>query len=385
MTDSEQKRYTLEDLEVHEVSVVDRGANKRKLLVIKNAEDSMLDSTPAPTHDPVVAAQAEKAKETTDLIVGLSDETKAAVGGMLDNLSKRIDALSEAVKAAPTGEGGVSDKFKSEVAGLSVALRQLGVSEPTELADVAKALPPMSVPLTAGYGYSGMTMADVANAAPEYVMTAEGPMMKMPMEAMKGMACKYAMDELYKAEDELYKGDLMKACVCIYVCLKALGPFVPDDGGMPQQMAYAMKMLMEPKMAEAFKQYAFNQPQASIPAGVPNSHFPVNSEKPGSGTSEGHLAKAGRKLSQSRLDKLTDITAQLQALLAEAAPATAGEKDAVAKLADLTALAKAQAVKIQQLQSARPSGNVITPEGETAPHSNPVVWPDDLNDLPDQK
>ena len=301
--------YRLEDLDVKEVSVVDRGANKRKLLVVKNAEVPMskdaLENTgadeavePAVTPDPVVDAQAEKAKAATELIVSLPEGVRDSVGKALTELSTRLGALGEAVKASAPGEGGLSDKFKAEMTTLSFALRSLGgVDKSTTTDAIDKSLMAEGHPIAQAYA------VDYTKTVPEVVMTSEGPMMKMPMEAMKGMACKYAMEKLYEAEDALYQGDMGGCCVSIYAACKAMGPFVPDDSGMPQQMAMAMKMFLGKELAmETMKQYAFNQPQPSIPAGVPDSHLPANMEKPGSGSS-GDLAKAGRKLNASDLGK----------------------------------------------------------------------------------
>ena len=203
---------------------------------------------------------------------------------------------------------------------------------------------------------------------------------------MKAIACKMALEEAYKAEDALYEGDMAKACACIYVCLKAMGPFVPDDGGMPQQMAYAMKAIMG-----IDKQYAFNQPQPSNAAGVPTSQPPANGEQPGSGVSEGNLAKAGRKISGARLDKLSSVLDTLNALVSELDPQRASTEKGGAptmdeatqgKIKKLLSLVKSQQARINELSGARPTGNAVTPEGDGNSNPGPrVVWPDDLNDL----
>lgn len=391
MTD--EKRYVLEDLEVKEVSVVDRGANKRVLLMVKNGDpmptDETVTETAATESDPVVEAQAEKAKDTTELIVGLPADMRDAMAKMLTEVSARVGILGEAVKAATDGEGGVTDKFKNEVMGLSNALRMLASAEKADdIAAVEKGVL-MGAPTPMAQGY-GVPMMD---AAPEYVMTAEGPMMKMPVAAMKAVACKYAMDQMYKAEEMLAKEDYSGCCACIYVCLKAIGPFVPEGGGMPQQMAYAMKMLMEPKMMEAMKQYAYNQPQPSIAAGVPDAQMPAHMEQPGSGSAPAdELAKAGRKIAGAKLTKLEELLAQLSGVVAELRPTetvkTESDADAANlkdKIIALAKLAKAQQATIDRMNATRPTGHAL-PYVEADDDNSPagkVLWPDDLNDLSD--
>lgn len=393
-----EKRYQLEDLEVREVSVVDRGANKRKLLVVKNQDGDPTmpqDATaPAePTSDPIVQAQADKATSDTDLIVSLPEPVRDAIAKVLGDIGGRVGALGEAVKAASPGEGGVSEKFKGEVLALSSALRRMvGAEKTDDIAEIEKTILAEAYPANVQQGYM------MGQAAPEYVMTDSGLMMKMPAEAMKSIAAKYAMDKLYDAEDALYGGDYGSCCACIFVAVKALGPFLPDDGGMPQQMAYAMKAISLSD-EEFEKQYAFNQPQPSIAAGVPDSHPPVNMEQPGSGAATtGNMAKAGRKIAGARLSKLEELLAQLGQVVTELKPEAAAPvaKSAAptkteispelrSKLVEMAEVIKSQANEIKVLKSARPTGHAAEVGGDSSdkPKSGKVLWPDDLNDLND--
>ena len=395
------KRYVLEDLEVREVSVVDRGANQRKLLVVKNQDgDQPMPEAPAATEaetteepNPVVQAQADKAASETDLIVSLPENVRDAVAKMLGDVGARAGALGEAVKAAPTGDGGVTDKFKSEVFALSTALRlMVGAEKSEDIANIEKTILAEAQP-------TGVTM--MTDSAPEYVMTEQGMMLKMPPAAMKEMACKYAMDKMYAAESALYDGDVGSCCVSIFMAAKALGPFLPDDGGMPQQMAYAMKAISV--SAEDFaKQYAFNQPQPSIAAGVPSSHAPANMEQPGSGVATtGSMSKAGRKISGARLSKLEELLAQLTGVVTDLQPVAVApvavpvetakteqpaDAELRAKLRELVGVVKAQANEIKDLRSARPVGHAASHGGGEAgdnPSPGKVLWPDDLNELND--
>jgi len=375
MTD--EKRYVLEDLEVKEVSVVDRGANKRVLLMVKNGDpmptDETVTETAATESDPVVEAQAEKAKDTTELIVGLPADMRDAMAKMLTEVSARVGILGEAVKAASDGEGGVTDKFKSEVMGLANALRMLaGAEKADDIASVEKGV--LMAPPTP------MAQSFDLSATPEYVMTSEGPVMKMPEAVMKYMACKYAMEQMYQAESMLAKEDYAGCCMCVFACLKAIGPFVPDGGGMPQQMMQAMK------------QYAYNQPQPSIAAGVPDAQMPAHMEQPGSGAAPAdELAKAGRKIAGEKLTKLEELLAQLSGVVAELRPTetTKSESADAANLKDkiiaLAKLAKAQQATIDRMNATRPTGHAL-PYVEADDDNSPagkVLWPDDLNDLSD--
>lgn len=409
----EQKVYRLEDLDVNEVSHVDRGANKRTYLMVKNAEDNDMPQpktpeaapaaeTPAPSvektdevpateapatepeakPDAVVAAQAEKAGEDTALMTALPASVRESMGAMLTDLSKRIGALGDAIKAAPEGEGTVTDKFKNELLSTSVALRQLiGAEKAADIEGIEKGVLTMGVPMAGPMQMSGESMV---------VQTAEGPMVKMPLEMMKGMACKYAMDKLYDAEDMLYDSDLDGCCICIITALKSLTPFVSGETAMPADVQMAYK---------AMKQYAFNQPQPSIAAGVPDAKKPDGEPPEGMGVQDGNLAKAGRKISGANLDKLSSMATELEALLADLRPAVEEAKvtkadDQVAtlrgQLASVVALAKQQQKQLNTLRSSRPLGNSSGPvEGSTEVTKSPEPsWPDDLTDLlkndPDQ-
>jgi len=383
--------YVLADLDVKEVSVVDRGANKRQLLVIKNAENAMptkpevpeAEATPAASPAPAQAVE-QAAPDNDGLIVGIPEGVAKSLASAFGEMSQRLSALGEAVKAAPAGEGGVTDKFKGEVMTISSALRQLiGAEKSGKLGELLE----KGGFMDSAYSVSKMPPTDMA---PEYVMTEQGLMMKMPAEAMKQMACGYSMEKMYSAESALYDGDLLSCCVELYICLKALSPFIPSDSEMPQPMAMAMRLFSGEQ--PTVKQYATNQPQPSIAAGVPTAKHPESAPVPGMGSSEGDLAKAGRKLAGPKLDKLEGVLAQLASLVSELQPANVPASGEVAKadsaardkLLQLARLAKAQADEIKMLRSARPVGNAGPVEGDNGQSSSgEVSWPDDLNDLDD--
>lgn len=377
MSMTEEKRYAiLEGLEVVEVSVVDRGANKRPLLVVKNAGAEM-STTPetsenVPTPDPVAAAQAQKAAQDTDLIVSLPTELRDGLSKMLGEVGQRVAALGEAVKATQPGEGGMSDKFKSEVAAVSTALRKMiGVEKSDDLQRVEKVF---------SDGYANPTPD---YSAPEYVMTPDGPMMRLPMEAMKAIACKYASEMMWKAEDALFDGNVGGCCMAMLTCFKTIAPFAKAD-----EVPIAMLAMLD-------KQYAFNQPQASIAAGVPTSAAPAHQEQPGSGSLTSPMAKAGRKISGERLSKLESMLAELNTMVSELRPDAADERTAPvavdvqvvetmkSQVTELANLAKSQEAELKQLRSARPIGNAGPVEEPTNTPTGPVLWPDDLNDLDD--
>ena len=386
--------YRLEDLEVKEVSVVDRGANMRKLLVVKNA-----DGTPAT--DQVVAAQANKAEETTDLIVALPLELRDELGTMLSDVSTRLGALSEAVKATDPGAGGLSEKFKSEMAGLGSVLKRLGGVEkslainPLDKAALANGT---AIDVT-GIPHS------VKEASIDYVMTPQGPLMRMAPEEMMKVAMRYAIDEMWKADDALcYDEDMAGACGFLFSAMKALAPFIP--AGPP---ASELALAAEQMKAVLTKQYAFNQPQASIAAGVPTAMTGVVDPKGGNGVGNAaDLTKKGHKqFTPDRLAQLDGMFKTLQSLMAEVSmpaepaavvePAPAAPPAPVATTKDEGISPEVQAVLAKMagaikhlkaenasLSSARSLGNAAAPEANAStPTPAAVSWPDDLNDLPD--
>jgi len=384
--------YRLEDLDVKEVSVVDRGANMRKLLIVKNAEVPMpTNAQPAATPeaksgDPVVDAQASKAEATTDLIVALPVELRDELGKMLDGIAVRVGALSEAVKATEPGEGGLSDKFKSEIVGLGSVMKRLGGVEKSKAINALD-----KAALASGDPIDHLGIPRVSkDASVEYVMTAEGPLMKMPPGEMMKVAMRYAIDEMYKAEDCLYYDeDMGGACAYLFSAMKALGPFIADS---PATLAMAEAVLG--------KQYAFNQPQPSIAAGVPSSHKGANEPPEGMGKGNaGDLTKGRPQFSDDRLSKLEGMFAVLQQVLTDVrpapAPAVTDVEDEIKKdegepvspdvqlaLTKMAGLIKSLEAENKTLKSSRPLGNAAvggTPPSQ--PKSAKVHWPDDLNDL----
>lgn len=360
--------YILEDVEVKEVSVVDRGANKRPLLVVKNAkaEEPVTVQSNEQQGDPVVAAQAEKASQTTHLMVSLPEAVRDEVGGMLDSLSKRLGALSEAVKASAPGEGGLTDAFKSEVLGLSTVMRRLiGVEKASAVNSVDKAALAEGKPIDP---HAGLAVPVQLSSNIEYVMTPEGPLMKMPPDMMLKVAIRFAHDEMYGAEDCLYCDDVVGCCTRLYNCMKALAPFIPAEGSLPEAVQMALGLMLG-------KQYAYNQPQSSVPAGVPASQPPANPETSG-------VAKSS---------KLQELFAQLGELLGDAAPQ---QQQPVAKAASIPPELREGLIKMAHqvralsaenatLRGTRPLGNAGQVEETPFQQSKPVHWPDDLNDLPD--
>jgi len=380
--------YRLEDLDVKEVSVVDRGANMRKLLVIKNAEDPMPTNT-----DPVVAAQADKAGDTTDLIVALPEELRDELAKMLDGISVRVNALSEAVKATDPGEGGLSEKFKNELVGLGSVMKRLGgVDKSRPINELDKA----ALDNGAVIDRLGIPQPSAADKGVEYVMTAEGPLMKMPPGEMMKVALRYAIDEMYKAEDALYYDeDMAGACVCLFNCMKALGPFIAEGQAAPiMQAADQMKAVLT-------KQYAFNQPQPSIAAGVPAAHS--GAAEPPAGTGKGNPGDLTKAKLEGMFEMLKHqvagmLSVQSDAEVGTGAPTTQNVDDEIKNgedegtlspaaqeaLTKMAGLIKSLKAENAGLRSGRPLGNSV-PDGGDSPKPTQVKvhWPDDLNDLDD--
>lgn len=410
----------LEDLEVKEVSVVDRGANKRGLLVVKNTsgdpmpkdafEQAISDAqtgkeTPADdlslkddgtsveqaekpadgdakkppfppkgkkekgddsAPDPVVEAQAAKAAEDTELIVGMDEATKTSYVETLKAMATRISALGEAVAAAKSDSGATtSEKLLGEIVSVSQGLGRLAATDKAEvITALAKGL--LAEPQAAQVAMASMPME----------MTATGPMFKVPVEMALPMMAEFARKQLYQAEDMLYgpEYDMGKVMMILMGVMKVLGPFIPDAGGMP----------MQTEMAEIFQQYAFNQPQKSIPAGVPDAQLPEGMEK------------SGRKISGANMGTLEEMFEKLGNMISDAKtkdsstePVTKAESPEIARLTGqvekLTKLAKAQHTQLASMKSERPTGHA-TSIGDTNiedTETKQVTWPDDLNTLND--
>lgn len=416
MTLKEEKVTRLEDLEVKEVSMVDRGANLRTLLVVKNAGDKMPDAfdqaaadaqsgkviaaddpnarddgqaeveakkpdflkpgakaedeedgkkpgKKAPPFggkgktdkdsDPVVEAQAAQASEDTQLIVGMDEATKAAFSSTLQLMENRLGALRTAVESATSDANAqTSQKLVNEIAEVSGALGRLAATD--KAAEVIAAMAKGSDAATAQISMAQMEM------------TKNGPVFQMPMEMALPMCCEAATKSLYQAADALMgEPDMGKACGAAMKAMKMLGPFM----SAPMSAEYGADF-------DTFKQYAFNQPQGSIPAGVPNDKLP-----------EG-MIKAGKKISGANLSKLEELFAELGTTLEALRPTeiAKGGTPSIAKLeahvAKLTTIAKTQHAELTQLRGARPAGHASSQgEADELPSlSGKTVWPDDLNE-----
>jgi len=336
--------------------------------------------------DAVIEAQADKAKDDTTLAIEMSAEVKAQVGDMLAKMSDRMKALSEAVLAAREGEGALPDKMRNEIVEVMQALSAVAAPatektdavetpEDTEKGLLAEAGNPamvtasadeMARPIAMRYA---MKMADMTK---EYLSKAQvlliGPMGDMEDDAddIEQMMSEKSMHEKRVAHTHA----MAKAMGCMVKAVKAIGPFLPDDGGAPMQ--------------EVAAAYAYNPPQASQPAGVPSAQMPG-----------ANLKKAGRKISGARLDKLEAMHSQLAALLGElrdveatdttekVSKATTAKDEEISRLASqvqqLTEIAKNQHAQLHSMKSSRPDTNVSA-AGDFAQDVTPFSWPDDLND-----
>ena len=381
---TDKKVTRLEELEVHEVSVVDKGANKRTLLVVKNAGEDMADENldaddlntrddgsplddgdedfgadPASVSDDaevesveqaagtdaVVEAQAVAAAEDTSLVVGMDPDTQASFVEMLKGMQDRIGALGLAVGAAKAEPGAAtSPKLAEEIGEIAKTLgRLVGVNK----GEALKALH--------GEKESLMFEMDPSKMA----LTKEGATYSMPLEMAAPMVCEYAREMLYQAADMMYKPyDMDSAYGLAHKAQKALGPFLSE---------------------ETKKQYAYNQPQASISAGVPDSKAVPNP------------ATKAAAITPERLDQLEKAIEGLQGDTKPAPkPATVAkseDSELHGKVKELVKLCKSQQEEIATLKKgSRGVGNSAS-VGDEAPEGDgqsDVVWPDDLTTLIDQ-
>jgi hypothetical protein len=374
MSTDDKKVTRLEDLEVHEVSVVDKGANKRTLLVVKNAGEEMPEQSELPADDlslrddgtaiddsedfgepapevleeveqaadtdAVVEAQAVQAENDTSLVVSMDGETQSAFVEMLKGMQDRLGALGLAVEAAKPEPGApTSLKLASEIADIAKTLgRLVGANKGEAIMALLGKTTPAAITL------------DPSKMA----LTKTGATYEMPLEMAKPMVAEYARDMLYNACDHMYAPvDMDTAYKNVYGAMKAMGPFLAED---------------------TQKQYAYNQPQPSYPAGVPDSK-PPNSVKKG--------------ISHERLASLegmvNDLSAQLKEPASEPEPVAAIAKSDDSKLhgklKQLVTLCKAQRAEIVELKGARQIGNAEPVGDRDEGDGQKVVWPDDLNEL----
>jgi hypothetical protein len=373
---TDKKVTRLEDLEVHEVSVVDKGANKRTLLVVKNAGEEMPEQAELPADDDlslrddgtaiddgdedfgepapevteeveqaadtdaVVEAQAVQAEADTSLVVSMDGETQTAFVEMLKGMQDRLGALGLAVEAAKPEPGApTSLKLASEIADIAKTLgRLVGANK----GEAIQAL-------------LGKTEAPSLTLDPSKMeLTKTGATYAMPLEMAKPMVAEYAREMLYQACDSMYSPyDMEMAYKNVYGAMKAMGPFLTED---------------------AQKQYAYNQPQPSYPAGVPDSKPPSSVKK---GISHERLA--------SLEGMVNDLSAQLKKaneVTEPAAPVTkSGDSELHGKLKKLVTLCKAQQAKINELSTVRKIGNAEPVGDRDEGDGQNVVWPDDLNEL----
>lgn len=344
-----------------------------------------------PSDDPVVEAQADKADEETHLAVEMNADVRAKVGDILAKMSDRMKALSEAVLAARDGEGDLPMKMKSEIDDVMQTLSSVvqADEQPAQEAPEAEKAedeeedaekgplaepgnPPAKTPNEMGRPMAMRYAMKMAGMAKDYLEKAHGYLMgpsedgdEDDAEKMEEMLSEKSMDEKRRAHMEA----MMKGASCMAKAMRAIGPFIPDEGGAP----------MQEEMTAA---YAYNPPQASQPAGVPSAQLPG-----------ANLKKAGRKISAARLDKLEAMHAQLATLLGELRGASevtekvtkdnAAKEAEVARLAaqvrQLTEIAKSQHAELHSLKSSRPDSNASA-AGDFAQVTTPFSWPDDMND-----
>lgn len=135
--DEEAERYRLTNLEVREVSLVDRGANKHKFLIVKRAEDPMKTKTQkdataaAAAADPTTAAAADGAEAPTTKLQ-MAPGTKAALQEKLAACSSRMKALEEQLATAEEVDGApdMPTEVASELQAIAMALYEHKAATP---------------------------------------------------------------------------------------------------------------------------------------------------------------------------------------------------------------------------------------------------------------
>lgn len=145
----DQQVHELRDLEVQEVSLVDRPANKRKFLVVKNAEaESMIDGSEsiedgeeATPVEPTTEGQSSNEAEVdggADTVGGdefeevelsglvLPEDVSKVLGGSLMRAARRLTALAQAVDSSEKGGGDVPPPLLRQIASIARTLGDVG-------------------------------------------------------------------------------------------------------------------------------------------------------------------------------------------------------------------------------------------------------------------
>jgi len=121
----DKKITKLQDLEVHEVSIVDRPANQRRFLTVKNAADQAGEEIDSDEQGNLVT----KPKAVEKNILALSEELKMEAYNTLPRICRRLDTLYTVIEYAnwaEEGPGGLAKLVGKEMQDLAKGMDELG-------------------------------------------------------------------------------------------------------------------------------------------------------------------------------------------------------------------------------------------------------------------
>ena len=380
MPDSKPTVYRLNELEVHEVSLVDKPANQRKFLLVKNvdgdashAEDlSVADKTDSKKND-VDDAMADKAAEETTLVTELHPQVQAALADTLSKAGDRLLALATSVKSAKVAAAdtapGIPQKLLTEIGGIHEGLGSMLVSKAKGMADPDKKKETEDA--------SDKDKKGEGDAKDDPSEGDEGGKPFPPKKGKDKDSAKKA-DDLFGALEVISKTDItFDAMTLLYQQAAKQAVSAAQDACWDNDYTKAAKY--SGMAAELFARVSNTEVAMAAKIGDLQAAL---AEAAG-------VTKAGKKMSQARwneLDKslraLLDIAEEVQpgylADVAGVAKSGAGKSETIQRLVDLV---RKKDTQIKSLQGgARPASNTLgTGEEGEGTDDDSVSWPQDMN------
>lgn len=358
--------YRLNDLEVQEVSLVDKPANQRKFILVK-AKAPEVEESAAVEKDGVDDAMADRATEATELLVDLHPEIQKKLAAQLELIGNRALALAQSVAAAkPLDKADLSvpERLLAEVGSIHAAIGSI-LPEPTQKAPP----PPMDEEQPAEGAPAEDEAAPPANGKKkppkpgasakkvDALVASIEKLSGLDGEAMWLLGQAAAREAITCASDAMWRKDWDEATKYTKVAFMLLAQYAPATS----DVEYANRM------TEAAKALAVD------------------------------VEKAGRKMSANRMAELDKTIRALLEMAEECSPgykaglflAKADQSpDQTATIEALINLIESKDAQIKTLKGgARPAPNVGSP-GDSHNGAKRFSWPLDMNadylDNPDE-
>lgn len=361
-TDPKTVIYRLNDLEVQEVSMVDKPANQRKFLVVKNA-----------AADAITAAEAAKATDDTELLIGLNPDVQKQLGGSLKAIGERCIALSTSIMAAAPldkAEAVVPEKLAGEVENIRAAVANLIEKAPKFPPAKPAAVAPAPAPAAAAPAPAAAAPAPAA-PAPAVPPVAEDE--TAPAVPPKGKKPPFIAADKQKADAlimALEKSDDLGDDAMQMLAMSAAREAIACASEATWRKDYSDAA----KYAKTAYQLLVKYGATSIDAA---SQIEVVLE-------EFQVQKAGKKMAASRWSEFDKSLRALLALADEIEPGytsalnkSAGNSQTLAALIQLVEQKDEQIVALKG--GARRSSNTVGAGESPVPAKKNTGWPRDMN------